>query len=399
MALIFVITGCGISNKTEGLEYGKEDYKKIVSANNQLSFKLLPELEVDQNGNFFISPISLFMALSMVYNGAEQQTKEEIANVLQSQGIAVEELNKANASWMAMLQNDSDKVQLHIANSIWLNENFHFQDKFSKNVSQYFDAEVQEIDVFDRESSKRINDWVKKSTNKKITEIVSPPLNSDLLAILLNAIYFKGDWKFAFGKEQTAKSVFYVEDGTIKDVEFMRLKEELSYLETEKFQAVSLPYGDGKMSMKVFAPKEDTSLVDFEKIITNEHWDKWLSEFELKEGMIILPKFQLEYEVLLNEPLQNLGMITAFEEKANFTKMTQESEIMIDIIKQKTFINVNEEGTEAAAVTSVEMVVEMASVDEPFYMNVNRPFFIAITDEETGAILFMGWIANPLQNK
>jgi len=399
MPLIFAITGCGISNKTEGLEYGEEDYKKIVSANNQLAFKLLPELEVDENGNFFISPTSLFMALSMVYNGAERETKEELANVLQSQGINVEELNKANASWMAMLQNDSDKMQLHIANSIWLNENFHFQDEFVKNVSQYFDAEIQEIDVLSPKSSKIINDWVKKSTNKKITEIVSPPLNSDLLAILLNAIYFKGDWKFAFDKEQTVKSVFYVENGTTKDVEFMRLKEELSYLETEKFQAVSLPYGDGKMSMKVFAPKEDTSLVDFEKIITNEHWDKWLSEFELKEGMIILPKFQLEYEVLLNEPLQNLGMITAFEEKANFTKMTQESEIMIDIIKQKTFINVNEEGTEAAAVTSVEMVVEMASVDEPFYMNVNRPFFIAITDEETGAILFMGWIANPLQNK
>ena len=398
MALIFVITGCGISNKTEGLEYGKEDYKKIVSANNQLSFKLLPELEVDQNGNFFISPISLFMALSMVYNGAEQQTKEEIANVLQSQGIAVEELNKANASWMAMLQNDSDTVQLHIANSIWLNENFHFQDKFSKNVSQYFDAEVQEIDVFDRESSKRINDWVKKSTNKKITEIVSTPLNPDLLAILLNAIYFKGDWKFAFDKEQTEESIFYLGDKTIKDVKFMRLNEELSYLETEKFQAVSLPYEDGKISMKVFAPKEGNSLAEFEKILTNENWDKWLSEFQLKEGTIILPKFQMDYEVLLNEPLQNLGMVTAFDERANFTKMIQESEIMIDIIKQKTFIDVNEQGTEAAAVTSVEMVLEMASADEPFYMNVNRPFFIAITDEETGTILFIGRIANPLKD-
>ena len=178
----------------------------------------------------------------------------------------------------------------------------------------------------------------------------------------------------------------------------MRLNEELSYLETEKFQAVSLPYEDGKISMKVFAPKEGNSLAEFEKILTNENWDKWLSEFQLKEGTIILPKFQMDYEVLLNEPLQNLGMVTAFDERANFTKMIQESEIMIDIIKQKTFIDVNEQGTEAAAVTSVEMVLEMASADEPFYMNVNRPFFITITDEETGTILFIGRIANPLKD-
>ncbi|MCL6574388.1 MAG: serine protease, partial [Bacillus sp. (in: Bacteria)] len=168
----------------------------------------------------------------------------------------------------------------------------------------------------------------------------------------------------------------------------------------ENFQAVSLPYGDGEMSMNVFLPKETSSLDDFKKTLTNDNWKKWSSEFHEKEGTIMLPKFQLEYEVLLNEPLKKLGMMTAFAKGANFTKMIKEPDpLWISKVKQKTFIDVSEKGTEAAAVTSIEVVTESVNLDGPFHMEVNRPFFISITDDETGMVLFIGSISNPQEGK
>ena len=403
--LIFA-AACGTKNHpvSEGAlddtKFGKEDYKKVVSANNELGFKLLEEIETDENGNSFISPTSLLMALSMVYNGADGVTKEEIATVLQLEGIEKDELNKANASMLSILQKDSDQIQLNVANSIWINDRFHFQDEFAQQNKDYFNAAIEVIDVADKKSPKLLNDWVKASTNDKIVEIVNEdvPFNHDLVAYLVNAIYFKGDWMYAFDKEQTTDSVFQLEDGTTKDILLMALYEELAYMENEDFQAVALPYGDGKMSMTVFLPREALSLEQFKQMLTQENWEKWQLDFHKKDGTILLPKFQLEYEVLLNDTLQKLGIRSAFDEGADFTKMIQEADpIWISKVQQNTFIDVDEEGTEAAAATTIEVVTESAKIDTPFYMEVNRPFFIAITDDETGTILFMGTIANPIE--
>lgn len=406
MSFFLLVTGCGTGNKSLGLEissevdFGKDDYKKIIPFNNKLGLALLSEVEADGNGNTFISPMSLFMALSMIYNGADGGTKTEIAKVLQNVGMDVTELNKANASMLSKLHSNAKKVQLNVANSIWLNENYHFQTDFAQNNRDYLNAKLQEIDIADSQSPKMINDWVKKSTNDKIEKMVDAPLDPDLVAILINAIYFKGDWKYGFDKKQTEKRTFYLEDGTTKDVPLMTLNEKLAYMENEDFQAVSLPYGEGEMSMKVFLPRENSSLEKFKKMLTNDNWEKWNSEFYENKGIVRLPKFQLEYEVLLNEPLKRLGMTTAFSDGANFTKMVKESDpLMISKVKQKTFIDVFEEGTEAAGATSVEMTKSAAPVDGPFQMEMNRPFFFTITDDETGIVLFMGSISNPQQGK
>ncbi|WP_284037335.1 serpin family protein [Neobacillus sp. 114] len=376
--------------------FGKEDYTEIVSANNQLGMKLLTEIGAGNGGNTVISPTSLFMALSMVYNGADGATKEEMAKVLQTTGMDASELSQANASMMSMLHKHSKQIQLNIANSIWLNKDFHFQDDFATNNRDYFNAEIKEIDINDSQSVPLINDWVKKSTNGKIKEIIEAPLDPDLVAVLINAIYFNGKWQYEFDKEQTKEQTFYLTEGTTKKVPLMTLNEKLAYLETEDFQAVSLPYGDGQMSMKIFLPRESSNLAAFQKMLTTENWEKWNSEFTEKKGTVLLPKFQLEYEVILNDPLKNLGMETAFDTRANFSKMVKETDpIMISEVKQKTFIDVNEAGTEAAAATSVQMVKESASIDNPFFIEVNRPFFMAITEEESGTILFMGLISDP----
>ncbi|MEK3886433.1 serpin family protein [Bacillus sp. FSL K6-3431] len=399
---IVLAVGCGTKNGPDSSEvsskvdFGKEDYKKIVASNNELGFKLLGKVGADENDNTFISPTSLLMALSMVYNGADGVTKEEIAKTIQADGIDVNELNKANLSLVTKLQKDSDQIHLNVANSIWLNENFHFQNDFAQHNKDYFNAELQEIDISDSKSPKTINDWVKKSTNEKIDEVVESPLDPNLVAMIINAIYFKGAWTYEFDKSKTENRTFQLADGTKKDVPLMTLTKELDYIENENFQAVTLPYGDGEMSMKVFLPKENSSLDEFKKSLTNENWKKWNSDFHKKEGTIIIPKFKLEYEVLLSESLKSFGMIKAFAKDADFTKMIKEKDpLWISEIKQKTFVDVNEKGTEAAAVTSIEMRTTSISVDEPFHMEVNRPFFLAITDDETDTILFMGSISNP----
>lgn len=405
ISLLVFVTGCGEGSKSKGLEissdvqFDKDDYQKIVAANNQLGFQLLKESSEDEKGNIFISPMSLFMALSMVYNGADGETKEEIAKVLHVEGMGVSELNKANASLMSKLHSHSKQIQLNVANSIWLNDEFHFQTDFAQSNSDYFNAEIQEITINDRKSPQKINAWVKKSTNGKIDKIVDESLEADLVAMLINAIYFKGDWTHKFDKEQTQKQSFHLKDGTTKDVSLMALNENLAYFETDKFQAVSLPYGDEAMSMKVFLPKENYSVEELEGMFTVDSWKQWNSSFIKQIGTILLPKFQLEFEVLLNDILKHLEMTTAFDNNANFTKMVQENNpLFISEVKQKTFIDVNEEGTEAAAVTSISLDTASAPAAS-FFMEVNRPFFIVITDDTTGTILFLGSISNPTESK
>ena len=398
-----MIAGCGKGKDQNGLqisdnvEFGSTDYEKITDSNNGLGFTVLSEAEPNKDGNIFISPTSLFMALSMVYNGADGVTKDEMAKVLQVEGIEADELNQANASLMNLFHSSSEKIQLNIANSIWLNENFHFQDDFAQYNRDYFNAEIQEIDIFDSESPKMINQWVEEKTNGKIEEIVDSPLDPDLVTVLINAIYFKGDWKYEFDESQTEDRTFYLKDGTTKDVPLMRLEEKLAYMENEALQAVSLPYGEeNEMSMNVILPKENVDSEEFQNMLTYENWQKWTSEFQVKEGTLLLPKFQLEYEATLNDMLKKLGMTTAFAKGANFGKMIQEGDpLWISQVKQKTYLDVNEKGTEAAAATSVEMVTESFNMEGPFRMEVNRPFVIAITENQSNTILFLGEINNP----
>ncbi|MBC5635712.1 serpin family protein [Ornithinibacillus sp. BX22] len=398
--ILLLLIGCAQERNSsiinEDVEFDREDYQKVVLHNNQLGFDLLASEELKQDGNLFISPISLFMALSMVQNGADGNTLDEMNAVLHSNGMDSLELSKANASWMDILHRDSDHIQLHVANSIWLNNRFSFQEEFAQLNRDYFNAHIEEFDISTDDTVNEMNDWIKRSTNQKIDEVITSPLDSDTVAILLNAIYFKGDWKYEFNKKRTEVSSFYLDDETSKEIPLMMLEEELAYLATDDFQAVSLPYGNEEMSMKVFLPKEEKGLKGFLEMLTYDNWKKWTGDFKKKEGTVYLPSFELEYELVLNNILKELGMESAFDYNADFTRMIEEKDpIWISEVKQKTFLEVNEEGTEAAASTSVGVVTESATLDGPFYMRVDRPFFLAIVDDETETILFMGAIRNP----
>lgn len=407
VGLLTGTAGCGIEEDTvdtadsdekgtatmaiaDHVEYGETDYELIAEKNNVLGMKLLKDLSAREEGNIFVSPTSLYMALAMVYNGADGVTQEEIAAVLEAQGLAPEEMNKANASLVSKLASDSEDIELNIANSIWVREDYTFRDSFRESSRDYYNARIEAL-----ASVEAINDWVSDATNDKIKKMVESPLSGDLVALLLNAIYFNGAWQFSFAEQATEKQPFQTEDGTTAEVPLMTLQAELSYLETDNFQAVSLPYGEGEMNMHVFLPAETSSLDEFKASLSKENWAEWIAAFESKQGTVMLPKFELEYEVILNDTLKDLGMDTAFN-SVDLSKMFETSDgLFISEVKQKSFINVSEKGTESAAATSVS--IAESGPDEPlFELKVNRPFFFAITDEETGVILFMGSIENPL---
>ncbi len=389
------LTNVDNSGEAKGV-YNSNAYESIIWSNNELGFSLIEEIKPNDQNNVFISPTSALIAILMAYNGAKGDTKDEIAEALGLNEISVDELNRDVASLLDSLERDSEGIELSIANSIWVNQEFTLQEEFVNKTKDFYKAEISQIDVLDDASVDKINNWVSESTKDKIEEIVEAPLDPDLVVLLINALYFKGKWKHKFDVDRTETAAFYTDEKEIK-VPMMVLDEKLAYMENSSFQAVKLPYGKDEMSMTIFLPRENSSIDAFIKNLTVDNWRKWSAEFQAKSGIIELPKFQIEYEVTLNEPLIHLGMEKAFDGKeADFRHMFKEKEqLWIDEVKQKTYIDVDEEGTEAAAVTVISVVRESSIVEDTFYMEVNRPFFITITDDHTDAILFMGIITNP----
>ena len=365
---------------------------KLIAANTKFGFKLFSEiLKQDSSKNIFISPASVALALAMTYNGASGETQQAMAKTLELQGINLPGLNSGNAAMLAALEDTDSQVELTIANSLWVRQEYSIKQDFLQR-QKFYKAKVTNLDFSDRNAPTVINNWVGQSTHGKINQIIANINPNDVL-FLINAIYFKGKWTTQFDKNQTADYPFYLAAGNRKHP-MMSQKGEYRYYETEKFQAVSLPYGkDGKLSLYIFLPNQNTSLANFYKDLNPENWEKWMKLFRDREGLIRLPRFKMEYDLTLNDTLKALGMEVAFGDKANFSGI--DDNLLISEVKHKTFVEVNEEGTEAAAATSVAIAVTAALAQEPFLMIVDRPFFCAIRDNQTGTVLFMGSIVEP----
>jgi serpin B len=368
----------------------------IVQAQTQFGFKLFNQLtQASENENIFISPSSIILALSMLYNGADGTTQQEIQKILEYQGMSLAEVNQSNQLLQQQLNQDTAAIQLAIANSLWLREGFLIEDQFLQNNQNFYDAEVAELDFNSPEAVQKMNQWVEEKTQGKINQMIDQVSPSDMM-FLMNAIYFKGNWTEKFQESQTQNKAFYLIDGTEKQHPLMSRQDRFSYLETEQFQGISLPYGEEKrFSLYVFLPQPEQSIDDFLQTLNIENWNQWMQRFTLKKGKIELPRFKLEYDVELNPILKKLGMTSSFNpNQANFSKLSPSEDLFVSIVKHKTFLDVNEEGTEAAASTAIGM--RTTSIEpSPFEMIVNRPFFCAIRDNQTDTILFMGVIYNP----
>ena len=364
----------------------------LSKANAKFGFKLLTELYNQKPGtNIFISPLSISIALTMTYNGAVGETQQAMAKTLEIEGLDLQAVNQANVELRENLESTDPQIELAIANSIWLRNTFEVNPDFLDRNDRFFGAEIASLDFDDPQTLDTINQWVDTNTQGKIKKILSEIKEHEVM-FLINAIYFKGGWKGKFDASKTQTGVFHLLDGGEKQVPMMFHTCNYSYLWEESFRAVGLPYGEGRMSMYIFLPDPSSDLDEFLEDLNAANWESWLSRFgEELDLRLMMPRFKLEYQVLLNDALIALGMEIAFIPlRANLTGIAPL--LFIEKVIHKTFLEVNEEGTEAAAVTLVSL--PPASSPGPFI--VNRPFFFAIHDNWTNTILFMGIIVEPM---
>ena len=308
--------------------------------------------------------------------------------------MSLEEINQANKDLGILLNSLNPEIKLNIANSIWARKEIPFSPTFLQVNQDFYQSQVRKIDFKHPDSLKIINNWVKDKTEGKIEKIIQE-LNYNDVMVLLNAIYFKGNWEEQFSEDSTQEMPFYLANGTQKKHPIMFQSSEHLYYENEYFQAVSLPYKKGLVSMYIFLPREQVGLEGFYQVLNEENWKNWMLKFNYNKINLGLPKFKTEYEVALNDALKSLGMKIAFDSMtADFSRMHPiPPELYISEVKHKTFVEVNETGTEAAATTSVKIVAR--SLVKTVDMLINRPFFFAIRDNNYGTILFIGEITNP----
>lgn len=364
----------------------------LVQSDNKFGLKLFREIiNQEPNKNVFISPLSVSMALGMTYNGADGETKEAMARTLEISGLSLQEINESYKSLIELLIDLDPKVEVLIANSIWYREELTFEQTFFDICKEYFDALVKGLDFSSPDASKTINGWVEEKTKGKIKKIVDDVIGSQVVMFLINAIYFNGTWTYKFNKNKTVDDLFKLPDGSQKPCKMMKQEGDFQYFSRPDFQAIDLPYGDGYYSLTIFLPSENNNIDSLIAQLTEENWKEWTSSFSKRSGTLQLPKFTLEYELLLNDVLKALGMEIAFSStQADFTKMYKPGGIWIGRVIHKTFVDVNENGTEAAAATVVEMWRS-----GPFSMRVDRPFVFAIRENHSQTILFMGKIVEP----
>ena len=370
----------------------KSSEQKIASSSEIFGFRLFKEISVLQkDSNIFISPLSVSMALGMTLNGANNATYDSIKTVLGLNSLTEQEINQSYQSLINRLVNLDQNVSFNTANSIWYLNSMTFEQKFINTNKIYFNAEVAGLDFSNPASVDIINNWVNQNTSGKIDAILES-IPRDAVMYLINAIYFQAEWKYKFDPSLTNDGSFITTDGSSLLCKMMVQKNKFNYLSNDLFQAVDLPYGDSLFSMTIFLPVQDKDIDEIINSFNHDNWNLWLGSFKVEEGKIWLPKFEISYEDSLNRVLTALGMGNAFLPSADFTRLYSEGGIFISAVKHKTYIKVDEAGTEAAAATSVEFV---KGINSNFQLKFNRPFIYIIRERISNSILFMGKMVNP----
>ncbi len=368
--------------------------KQLSSSSSEFGFQVFRKILQEQpDSNLFISPLSISMALGMTCNGAEGETKNAMRNTLGYGDLTDEEINTNYASLINLLTNRDDKVQMDIANSIWIRDGFPVQQDFIDINKKYFYAQVDNLNFSSSEAVEIINNWVSQNTNGKIEKIVDK-IDPLTVMYLINAVYFKAFWQYPFDTEQTSEDWFTKQNGDSVFCAFMQQENSFQYIETDQFQAVDLAYGEGSFSMSLLLPKSGYTVADIISDLNRNEWDTLTDQYSPVTVILKIPKFTLEYNITLNEVLKSLGMGIAFDEiNADFSGINPEYQLYISNVLHKSFIQVDEKGTEAAAATSVE--VSLTSI--PRTVSFNRPFLFIIRERSSNTVLFMGVIQEPVE--
>ncbi len=370
----------------------------LIEGGEAFAFDFLREVvrEEDPAANIFVSPLSASMALGMAMEGAEAGTFEAMRAALRLDGLGREQIGVAYRSLIDLLSDLDPTVRVEIANSVWHRAGFVLEDDYVSEVERDFLARVEALDFADPGAADVINAWVDEATEGLIDGIVDPPIDPLTMAFLINAIYFEGAWTLRFDPDRTTPGDFRRSDGATVTMPFMSMTDRVfPYAQTADYQAIELPYGGEAFVMNVVLPSEAVGVDAFVESLDAGSWADLVSGLADTELLVALPRFRLEYDKNLNEVLKALGMEVAFDEAAaDFSRMHRDArnlQLHISRVKQKAFVEVDEEGTRAAAVTSVEVGVTSA----PPMFRADRPFVFAIRERLSGALLFMGVVRDP----
>jgi serpin B len=367
--------------------------QQIADADNRFGLKLFRAIrDGTPDENIFISPLSVSMALGMTLNGANGETRAAMEETLEHAGLSETEINASYRGLIDLLTTLDPNVTLGLANSIWYREGFSVEPSFIEANQQYFDAAVEALDFGRPGAPDVINGWVSDNTNGTIETIVQS-IPGNVVMYLINALYFKGDWRTPFDEELTREAGFTRPDGTSSTVDMMTLEDAtLPVHFGERLTAVDLPYGDSLYSMTVLLPREGHAVDELAADLDAARWNQITDALApQKLSALEMPAFKLEYEKGLEEVLTDLGMGIAFAPgRADFSGIQAGGGLWIDKVKHKTFIEVDERGTEAAAVTSVIMVESL-----PPSIRVDRPFLFVIREQHSGTMLFIGQVTDP----
>jgi serpin B len=371
-----------------------EGINEVVKANNQFGLDIYSKIS-QEPGNVFISPWSLASALSMTYEGARGNTAEEMKNVMHLPD------DKVRRSSFAKLFNEINKkdkkYQLFTANALWAQEDYPFLPEYMNLVEKYYAGKATNVDFAgDTEQARTtINDWVEDHTNNKIKNLFEKGVLTDMTRLVLtNAIYFKGTWLKQFEKSDTFDADFRINSEKTVQVPMMSMhKEEFKYYEDDKMQILEMPYDGEELSMLVLLPKKD-DLTELENTISADKLSGWNQNLRQETLDVYMPKFTFETKYSLAETLANMGMPTAFSGGADFSGMDGSNILYITAVIHQAFVEVNEEGTEAAAATGV--VMAKTAISQTLTFRADHPFIFLIQERNSGNILFLGKIVNPI---
>ena len=393
--LLTVSLSCG---KLNGDDPKNNPYKRLdlttksvefVQQGNTLAFDFIDRINSLEEGDFFISPLSMQFLLGMLLDGAQNGTADEICKVLGYGAGEVNAVNEYSLSMLEQLPSLDKKTKLSIANAIFVNKQYSLKDNFKGTVEKYYQAEVTNLDFSNESNSlKTINDWCNKQTNGMIPKVLDK-VSPGMLAYLLNAMYFKSEWKEKFPKNNTVNEVFTTEDGGTKKVPMMKNNEHFQYQDNDDFRVVNLPYGNGAFSMLVILPQSGKTLADVSSALKTADWTEFRQSMVRCDVDLWLPKFETKYSIGLNDILSDMGMPSAFSPIDADFKAMSDAALCLSFVKQDAVIKVDEEGTEAAAV-SVAGMDAAAAPGEHIVFHADHPFLYLITESSTGAILFAG---------
>ncbi len=394
-----LLLGCISSNPTaDDSQATSEGVSLTVNASNEFALKLYSELK-NEEGNLFFSPYSISSAFAMVYEGAREETAQELRDVF---GFPEDDVVRRSsfARVYNLLNTPSWGYSLYTANALWVQKDYPILPDYLTTIEKYYGGKATNLDFADPENSRRtINSWVESKTNNKIRELFEKGgLDASTKLVITNAIYFKGSWRNKFDSSLTKEEEFTTGDGKKINTLMMHLKKPVAfnYAEDQEAQLLQMNYSNTNLSMLVILPKIK-DLKKIEEKISFEKLAVWKNSLYFADVEVILPKFAFEQTIPLKNNLIKLGVKKAFDEKlVDFSALTSNNNLVIDEAIHKTFLEVNEEGTEAAAVTAIKTkIITSSEVQRPYLFKADRPFLFLIQDNENGLILFMGRVNNP----